>query len=305
MKKVCIIMSSYNGEKFISQQLDSIMGQEAVSVTLYIRDDGSTDSTRDILNKYKKNYPNNIFIEYGVNIGWRRSFLELIFHTVGQQAYDYYSISDQDDLWESNKIISAIKKIEEEKNKKIPILYGSNLELVDSNINCLGKLYQDTEKDFEKLRKFFMLGDSPFGCTLVWNEMLQKVLMKGKPNIPVAYDQWVNLVANCRGLVLLDANSYIKHIIHDHNACGIAKNRIERIKKFFKIYIIDSQYVKPSDMVREYFRIYGSDLSIKYSNLMYAMANKHRYAILKESELNLLEITKKIRIFIFCTLNIM
>ena len=92
--KVLVLMSTYNGAIFLKEQLDSILNQEDVNVELLIRDDGSTDSTKFILKEYE-NYP-NCTIVYGNNIGASNSFLWLL-ENCGKS--DYYSFSDQDDIW--------------------------------------------------------------------------------------------------------------------------------------------------------------------------------------------------------------
>lgn len=301
MEKVCVMLSSYNGSKFIKNQIDSVFSQENLKIVLYVRDDGSCDETEKILKFCKRQYGENMVVEYGKNLGWKQSFLKLIFER-GYGEFDYYCISDQDDMWETKKVSSAIKKLKKYNN--IPCMYGSNLELVDTDMNRIGYLYSKEDVEFDNLKKLFMLGNAPFGCTLVWNSELQKVLLKGKPKVPVAYDQWINLVANCQGKVVLDIESHIRHIIHGDNACGVSKNLRERIKKFFKIYM-SSDYISSSEMVKEYFRIYGESGSNKYMNLLYALISSDRFEILKQAEIQSLTWKKRIRIFMFCVLGIM
>ena len=94
MDKVCVMMSTYNGERFLPEQLDSLLGQQGVETEIYIRDDGSADSTRDIIEKYMRKHANIHFTE-GRNIGPGRSFWELLRYV---SEYDYYAFCDQDDV---------------------------------------------------------------------------------------------------------------------------------------------------------------------------------------------------------------
>lgn len=304
MKKVCVMLSSFNGEDFISQQLDCILNQKNVEVNIYIRDDGSNDKTRDIIAEYRKKYSDKIYVEYGENIGWKESFLRLIFVTLKHQEFDYFATSDQDDYWMEDKIFSAIEAIENKYALSDAVLYASNLELVDSELNSLGLLYVDTASDIKSLQELFALGSSPFGCTMVWNNNLNSILLKEKPSISVAYDQWINVVANCQGQVMIDTNSHILHIIHGDNVCGVSRNQIERIKKFFRIYL-SPEYVPVSKMIKEYFRIYGEEISSPYANILYALTDDKRYSILHQPEILRLGLKKRMRIFAFCTLGIM
>ena len=109
MKTVQILLSSYNGDKYINRQIDSILCQKDVEVHLLIRDDGSTDQTRQIIKKYEKKYPFNIKVVLGENIGWKKSFFTLL-KLAGD--YDYYAFADQDDYWYEDKEISAIDVME-------------------------------------------------------------------------------------------------------------------------------------------------------------------------------------------------
>ena len=104
--EVLVLLSSYNGEKYIKEQIDSILTQKNITVKLFIRDDGSTDATRNILKEYEK-YSNCVVV-FGDNIGAANSFLWLI-----QNAHSsgYYAFSDQDDIWDRDKLSSAISII--------------------------------------------------------------------------------------------------------------------------------------------------------------------------------------------------
>lgn len=127
MKKVQVLLSTYNGEKYLKEQIESILKQKEVDIHLLVRDDGSSDSTIKILeeisNKNKK-----ITFYKGKNIGPARSFMELLKKS---EEADYYSFADQDDIWEENKIISAINKL---KNTNEPELYLSALGIVNEKL---------------------------------------------------------------------------------------------------------------------------------------------------------------------------
>lgn len=98
-KSVQVVMSTYNGEKYLKEQIDSILSQEGVDVRLYIRDDGSSDRTTDILASYQEH--KNVKIEKGNNLGFAKSFLTALDEC---DEADYYAFSDQDDVWEKDKL---------------------------------------------------------------------------------------------------------------------------------------------------------------------------------------------------------
>ena len=106
-RRILVLLSAYNGEKYISAQIESILHQKIEhQVDLLIRDDGSNDDTLNILQEYETKYPDRIKVVEGKNIGYIKSFFWLIQEANG---YDYYSLSDQDDVWLDNKLDIAVK----------------------------------------------------------------------------------------------------------------------------------------------------------------------------------------------------
>ena len=129
---VCVMMSTYNGEKYIEEQIRSIIKQKTdANVYIKIRDDGSTDGTCDIIEKLTVEYPNRIELQKGHNIGYNASFFRLLCEAEG---YDYYAISDQDDVWLKDKLETAIYCLEQETEKDIPLLYASTSYLVRDDL---------------------------------------------------------------------------------------------------------------------------------------------------------------------------
>ena len=127
MKKVQVLLSTYNGEKYLKEQIESILKQKEVDKKLIVRDDGSSDSTIKILEEISNKNKKIIFYK-GKNIGPARSFMELLKKS---EEADYYSFADQDDIWEENKIISAINKLN---NINEPELYLSALGIVNESL---------------------------------------------------------------------------------------------------------------------------------------------------------------------------
>ena len=104
-------MSTYNGEKYLREQIDSILNQDYPEISLLIRDDGSTDGTVDILKEYAQKY-RDIDYYVGENLGVQNSFFDLM-KRADKRAY-YYAFADQDDVWLPGKIKRAIELLERE-----------------------------------------------------------------------------------------------------------------------------------------------------------------------------------------------
>ena len=133
MYTVQVLLSTYNGEAYIKEQLDSILNQEGVSVRLLVRDDGSTDSTKDILRAYGALHKNIRYI-YGENAGVTASFFRLF--ELSDETVDFYALADQDDVWDADKLKIACEKLEEMRSEHpIAIQEDSNQNNNNNNNN--------------------------------------------------------------------------------------------------------------------------------------------------------------------------
>ena len=117
---VTVAMSTYNGERYLREQIDSILNQKNVDIVLFVRDDGSKDATLDILGEYSAKYDNVLF-SAGNNLGIGKSFYEAL--RLAPES-DYYAFSDQDDVWLQDKVASGVKALEmlEKDGEGIPLL---------------------------------------------------------------------------------------------------------------------------------------------------------------------------------------
>lgn len=136
MTSVLILLATYNGERFLSQQLDSLYLQENVDFHILARDDGSKDGTLNLLRKYSRDKGKMTIIE-GDNVGAAVCFFKLIQYAVeSMQKYDYYAFCDQDDVWYSDKLDRAVRCLGASDN---PLkLYFSMAKLCDANDNIIG-----------------------------------------------------------------------------------------------------------------------------------------------------------------------
>lgn len=131
-KKVAILISTYNGEKYLKEQMDSLLNQTYKNIDIYIRDDSSTDGTIKIIEEYIKN-TSNIKLIKGENLGFVKSFFELLKEV---READYYAFCDQDDIWMEDKIERAVEflsKLDENKAN----LYFSNSDYYDGEMNFI------------------------------------------------------------------------------------------------------------------------------------------------------------------------
>lgn len=233
MEKVCVLMSAYNGEKYIREQIDSILNQSNVEVSLIIRDDGSSDETINILEEYSKT-DHRVQYYKGKNVGPAFSFLNLINCA---PYFDYYALADQDDVWDIDKLYIATSMLSKEVNENIPLMYYSNLRIVDENLN-----YVRNSHDIPAIieNKYSALIDSmPTGCTMVFNRRTVELIKDNLPEKCTMHDTWIYLICMFLGKCCYDFEPHISYRQHSNNVIGTylrkktVKVWIDKIKRVF------------------------------------------------------------------------
>ncbi len=207
--RVQVLMSTYNGERFLEEQMESLLAQSWKNLEILIRDDGSTDSTMQILERYCMKYP-NIQVFVGENIGVAKSFFELLQESDG----DFVAFCDQDDVWLEHKVEAAITVLKEEQG---PALYCGGKTLVDSSLKPMEK------QNRERLAPGF--GNAVVecictGCTAVLNRKLIDIMKVRLPEHAILHDWWSYLVAAYVGKVIYDPEAYILYRQHGKNVVG-------------------------------------------------------------------------------------
>lgn len=247
MKKVQVLLSSYNGQKYIRQQLDSIFNQEGVEVHCLVRDDGSTDGTTNILSEYQ-NVHKNMDVVHGNNIGYKASFMELV-KMSGE--YDYYAFADQDDVWKPNKLLKAIEKICDEEQDKA-VMYCSNCTVVDSSLNYVSMLHtKDNIIPDSKIRALFQ--GFAHGCTMVFNRNARDLIIRLKTGNVYSHDFIIPIIILFLGKVVYDKNSYILYRQHEENYFGSKQSISKIIKaKIKQLKVINFYSGMINDILNEY-----------------------------------------------------
>jgi len=224
MKKILILLSTYNGEKYLDEQLKSIYAQENVRVHILARDDGSTDTTSDILRKYQTDY-GQMTIYLDENIGCKKSFFKLLQIAASlNEVFDYYAFCDQDDIWDEDKLISAVKILDQSNNEYR--LYYSAARCVDNNMNPVEVLPINTGNSLAAI----IIASHSLGCTQVFNKalllkanLINDIILpsiSGNDYIP-QHDTWTLVTAkSLGGYIFYDPESHISYRQHASNVVG-------------------------------------------------------------------------------------
>lgn len=281
MKKVQILMSTYNGEMYLDEQIQSLVAQKNVEISILIRDDGSTDNTISKLIKYKSM---GILDWYtGENLKSARSFMDLVKNA---PKADYYAFCDQDDVWDSDKLESAIIMLEKF-DDKIPSLYCSNTRLVDNNLTPI--------KTRNKPKPKITIGaalviSSVIGCTEVFNHALLEVLRYYENKNIFMHDSWSYRVCMAiGGNVAFDENPHILYRQHSNNVSGGKESFYKKYKRRFKNALIEKIRIRENDaleLIKGYSDVIPEDNMKKIKKVAFYRKNlKNKIALVFDKEI--------------------
>jgi glycosyltransferase involved in cell wall biosynthesis len=232
--RAAILMGTYHGERFLSQQLDSIKAQTFTDWALWASDDKSSDRTIAILGSYRQVWGRDrLSIRRGPALGFRANFLSLACD-VSIQA-EYFAFADQDDIWDVDKLETAIDWLDSLPNK-IPALYCGRTRLIDENNQPIGysPLFQ----------KPFLFGNALAqsgggGNTMVFNAAARALLIEAGADVIVqTHDWWTYiLVSGCDGKVYYDPSPKVGYRQHEKNLVGSNSSWMGRLKRARRILI--------------------------------------------------------------------
>lgn len=230
---VVILMSTFNGDRYISRQIDSILRQSYQNIKLIIRDDGSSDETIVIIEQYVKNNPHQIFFlndKLG-NLGSTRSFFVLISNLTTKS---YIMFSDQDDVWFQDKIdlfLSRIKKLELNNGNLRPAMVFGDMVVTDFNLNIIDSSFWHFQKINPKVIlnwKKTLSQNIVTGCSMIINSEAQK-LFKIIPPIIMIHDHFIAIKIAKEGLVDYINEPTMYYVQHQNNVVGASSFNLKFI----------------------------------------------------------------------------
>ncbi|MDF0606832.1 glycosyltransferase family 2 protein [Neisseriaceae bacterium TC5R-5] len=231
--KVAILLCTYNGQSYLAEQLDSFAAQTYSNWEVWASDDGSQDGTAAILAAYQSQWKAGcLSVHSGPSKGYVPNFLSLT--CKASIEADYYAYSDQDDIWETDKLERAVNWLQTVP-KDIPALYCSRTRLVDVDNKPIG--YSPL---FAKPPSFAnaLIQSIAGGNTMVFNNAARKLLQKAGENISVvAHDWWAYIViTGCDGQVFYDPYPSLRYRQHDNNLVGMNSTWGARCKRLYKLH---------------------------------------------------------------------
>ena len=222
MKQVGVLLSTYNGAAHLGELLQSIKCQVEVEPRLVVRDDGSTDRTRELVAQFAGPMVDRIVA--GEHIGVPASYFELLKATAGD--YDYVAFCDQDDVWLPRKLAAALARLETCQER--PTLYCGGLLITNSDLEIIGRTNNPRRApSFGNA----LVENIALGPTIVLNSSAHRLIAEHLPHFAVMHDAWCYLVCSAWGTVILDDNDYVLYRQHAQNHVGLDRNYAVRLKR--------------------------------------------------------------------------
>lgn len=270
MKKVLVIMATYNGEKYLEEQINSILEQKHVCVNILVRDDGSTDSTISILERYR--IKGKLEWYTGEHLNVANGFFDLMLEAKKIQS-DYIAFSDQDDIWDFDKLSVAVGNLEKY-DQNVPNLYYCGQRLVDEKLNLIA--VHELNR-YRTLKTRFIMSDFA-GCTGVFNRTLLDIVTIYKPGYMLMHDTWILKVCIAmNGNVIVDSCAHMQYRQHGKNTVGLGRGLFAYMKQV-RQYLLE---YKIEDQLKELYRGYSNKMLPEYQQLIevvcgykYSLRNK-------------------------------
>lgn len=258
---VAILMSTYNGERYLQEQINSIIDQSYSDWHLYIRDDGSTDRTAEIIDRYTKQDPRITFCnqKHIENLGVTKSFMQLLSMTDAS----LYMFSDQDDVWKKDKVRLSVKAMSKNTDADQPACVFTELQVVDKNLAPL-KLMNNDDVWFDF--PHFLFGNCVTGCTMMINQQLKAELKLNLTKIDNIYlhDWWIALITSALGKLIYVKEPTILYRQHGNNVEGSKNNNIlALVQRMFHLRQEGNGMLRILRMDQEFQKLFGSQVTGK------------------------------------------
>lgn len=271
---IAILLSTYNGVEFLTQQLDSLFAQVDTSFKIFVRDDGSQDSTLEVLQGYDvKLLPSNI------NLGCKDSFSTLLKFATTNSDADYFMFCDQDDVWYPDKVEKTLAKMKsmEAEYSDIPLLVHTDLEVVDESLETIAPSMWQYEHLLPDKNTFsrLLIQNSVTGCSVMINRTLAEKSLT-IPSSAIMHDWWLGLVASQFGKIGFIAEPTIKYRQHGKNTIGSKEFKVNPLRTIlglvYSLVLRKQDYLKDIqvniDQARSFLELFSDELDEKNKALL-------------------------------------
>lgn len=263
--EVQVLLSTFNGGKYLRQQLDSLFEQVGVTVRVLARDDGSSDDTPSILAEYGARFPGQLrVLPPSGRLGAMQSYAALM--AASEAAY--LACADQDDVWDPGKLAVLLRRLrglEAESGRETPCLVHCDLRLVAKNLEPIA----DSFWAFSKIRpeknrlRHLVFRNTVTGCAMICNRALLKRALP-IPADAVMHDHWLALCASVFGRIGVEPRALVRYRQHEENTIGaVTEGKLPLTRMFLNFVRGRGAPIPWDDLLRQpraFFRAYANDL---------------------------------------------
>ena len=252
---VSVLMATYNGEKYLREQIESLIAQKDVNIEILVRDDGSSDETINILEEYKLN---GLLSWYqGEHLNVQKGFLDLLKKSPDS---DYYAFCDQDDVWDDDKLYVAVNRLKDYPRNK-PSVYYCGQRLVDENLKLLS-IHRVSNR--RNAYTNFLISNNA-GCTTVFNKALRDCVNQHTPDFILMHDSWVlKLCLAVGGSFIADPEPHISYRQHGNNTIGLdtgLNSLVWRVRH----YIVDFKIQRQIESLLQFYETQMTDDYVRFA----------------------------------------
>lgn len=258
---ISVALATYNGARFLKEQLLSIINQTHPPKEIIIVDDFSTDTTLQIIEKVQKDFP---FIQLFVN-DQNSGPIKTFEIAISKCNYGYVALCDQDDIWELDKLELSINELIKIEKENVPAIVFTDLKMIDSSGNLNGKTFWESQRLNPKKMDFYrtLFLNSVTGCTVIFNKSMRDELVTIPKGVEM-HDYWIALIALGLGKSKPLYISTVKYRNHENSVTAKHSiSYINRIKKFINILSrSDKNYMENNFKQADLFlNVYGDKLN--------------------------------------------
>lgn len=279
MAQIHIVLATYNGEKYIREQLDSLLDNDFKDICIEVCDDGSSDGTVQIVKEYVERYNCITFHQNEKNLGYTMNFLE----GIRRSQSPYIMLCDQDDIWHRDKIrktYERMKQLEKENKDEFPLMVFTDAMNFDSgNGQELGSFHKSSHLDVKKLDTAHLFMENKcIGCTIMINGIVREYL-KVLPEEIRVHDWWLALICSHFGKISYIKETTLQYRQHSGNMIGgssffdYVKNRISNLHRQREA--IRAAFAQGS----AFYDIFGAELSEEKREIALQFAEMSRMGI--------------------------
>lgn len=245
-KTIAVLLATYNGERFLREQIESLYAQTIKDWTIYVHDDGSTDGTKAILDEYAEKKDNFVVLEYPSQKGASNNFFSLL----KRVDASYFFFADQDDVWMSNKMEKCLGRMLQIEKSTIskPVLVCCDACVTDEKLKVISpSLWERSGAHPEFLTNFNESAATPFvtGCTMLLNNAAKESVLWNVIEKATMHDAFITLcVFKAYGIVEPIRESLMYYRQHGENTLGAYSKENSRLMYKLK----HLKYVLKKDM---------------------------------------------------------